>query len=287
MPLITRFDPWQSSQCTCPPKLTFNPYTGCSHNCVYCYAQSYIPRFQDCRPKKNLLKRLEREAANLKGETISIANSSDPYPHLEGELGLTRECLRTLSRSNCRIQIITKSSLVTRDADILSKTPATVALTITTDDDDVARLIEPQAPSPTARLKTAETLISRGIPVSVRIDPIIPFVNEDYAKLIAKLASFGVKHITASTFKAKRDSWKRLAMAMPEAAEKLKSLYWSQGERANGCTLLPRDLRLKLLTNVRKQALRNGIEFAACREGLSQLNTVACDGSWLLPRLET
>jgi DNA repair photolyase len=286
MPLITRFDPWQSSQCTCPPKLTFNPYTGCSHNCVYCYAQSYIPRFQDCRPKKNLLKRLEHEAVKLKGETISIANSSDPYPHMEAELGLTRQCLQILSRSNCRIQIVTKSSLVTRDANLLREKPSTVAVTITTEDDETAKKLEPHAPTPNERLKAIETLIHKGIQVSARIDPIIPFVNDNPAKLINTLAETGVKHITSSTYKVKRDNWQQFAAAMPEEAKKLKPLYWNQGERANGCLWLPRDLRLKLLTNVRKQTLRNGIEFAVCREGLSQLNTAPCDGSWLLLRLE-
>jgi len=287
VPLITRFDPWQSSQCTCPPKLTFNPYTGCSHNCVYCYASSYIPRFADCRPKKDLLKRLEREASKLKGETVSISNSSDPYPLMERELGLTRECLEILSRSRCRIQIVTKSTLVTRDADLLSEEPATVALTITTDDDDLAKQIESQAPSPTERFKAVETLIGKGVPVSVRIDPIIPFVNDNPAKLLAELACLGVKHVTASTYKVKRDNWKRFSNSMPEQGEKLNPLYFFEGERANSCVLLPMDLRLKLLTSVRRMALSHGIKFAVCREGLSQLNTACCDGSWLLPKLET
>jgi DNA repair photolyase len=287
VPLITRFDPWQSSQCTCPPKLTFNPYTGCSHNCVYCYARSYIPRFTECRPKKNLLKRLEHEAQKLNGETISIANSSDPYPQMEAELGLTRKSLQILSLGNCRIQIITKSNLVTRDVDLLREKPSTVALTITTEDERTAKKLEPHAPTPSERLKAVKTLIKKGIPVSARIDPIIPFVNDNPKNLIKKLAEIGVKHVTASTYKAKRDSWKRFATAMPEQAEKLKPLYWSQGEHANGCILLPRDLRLKILTNARSMVLSAGIKFAVCREGLSQLNTACCDGSWLLPRLET
>jgi len=287
MPLITRFDPWQSTLCTCPSKLTFNPYTGCSHNCIYCYAYSYILHFQDCRPKKNLIRRLEREASKLKGETVSMSNSSDPYPHMEGELGITRECLKTLSHSNCRIQIITKSTLVTRDVDLLREKPSTVAVTITTEDEDTAKKLEPDAPTPNERMKAVETLIQKGIHVSARIDPIIPFVNDNPAKLVATLAETGVKHITASTYKAKRDSWQRFAAAMPEQAEKLKPLYWSQGERANGCVLLPKDLRLKLLTNVRSMALSHEMKFAVCREGLIHLNTAACDGSWLLPNLET
>jgi DNA repair photolyase len=283
VPVIARFDPWRSSLCTCPPKLTFNPYTGCDHACVYCYASSYIPRFADCRPKKDLPQSLQREAAKLKGETVSMSNSSDPYPRLEAETGLTRKCLAILAQSNCRIQVITKSSLVTRDADLLSKVPSTVAVTITTDDDAKARLIEPHAPSATERLKTVETLIRKGIPVSVRVDPVIPFVNDDPKSLIATLASMDVKHVTSSTYKVKRDNWQRFAVAMPEIAEKLKTLYFSEGEKVGGYVLLPKTFRLKLLNAVRSLATENGMKFGVCRENLSQLNTAACDGSWLLP----
>ncbi len=283
MSVISRFDPWRSSLCTCPPKLTFNPYTGCDHACVYCYASSYIPRFADCRPKKGLPQSLQREAAKLKGETVSMANSSDPYPRLEAKAGLTRKCLAILAQSNCRIQVITKSSLVTRDADLLGKVPSTVAVTITTDDDAKAKLIEPHAPSATERLKTVETLIRKGIPVSVRVDPVIPFVNDNPKSLIAALASMGVKHVTSSTYKIKRDNWQRFAAAMPETAEKLKTLYFSEGEKAGGCVLLPKAFRLKLMSAVRSLAVENGMKFGVCRENLSQLNTAPCDGSWLMP----
>ncbi|MEM2999744.1 MAG: radical SAM protein [Candidatus Bathyarchaeia archaeon] len=282
MALISRFDPWRSSLCTCPPKLTFNPYTGCDHACVYCYASSYIPRFSECRPKSDLLRRLQREAATLKGETVSIANSSDPYPRIEAEALLTRMCLAILAQSNCRIQIITKSTLVTRDIDLLGKAPSAVALTITTDDEDVAKLLEPNAPAPAERLKTVETLIAKGIPVSVRIDPIIPFVNDKPERLIDTLASISVKHVTASTYKIKPDNWMRFSAAMPLAAEKLRPLYFEQGEKKGGYTLLPADLRLRLLSSIRRLATANGMKFGVCRESLTQLNTAACDGSWLL-----
>jgi DNA repair photolyase len=193
-------------------------------------------------------------------------------------------CLAILAQSNCRIQIITKSTLVTRDADLLSKAPCTVALTITTDDDNLARLIEPHAPSSTERLKTVEALICKGIPVSVRIDPVIPFVNDNPKSLISTLASLGVKHVTSSTYKIKRDNWQRFAMTLPETAEKLKPLYFSEGEKAGGYTLLPKTLRLKLMSTVRRIATENGVKFGVCRENLSHLNTASCDGSWLLPK---
>lgn len=264
--------------------MTFNPYTGCDHQCLYCYASSYIQNFQDIHPKKELLATLKREAAKLSGETISLSNSSDPYPRIEASEGLTRRCLEVLAECNCRIQIITKSNLVTRDDDLLSKVPATVALTITTGDDNLARIIEPYAPPPSQRIRAAQDLTKAGIPVSVRIDPIIPALNDQPQKLISELASVGVKHITASTYKAKPDNWTRLTHAFPKVMEQLKPLYFQQGERVGGSVLLPKDYRFKLLKGVRDLAVDCDLGFGVCREGLAELNTAACDGSWLMPK---
>ena len=283
MPLISRFDPWRSGLCTCPPKLTFNPYTGCDHGCLYCYATSYVQNFREIHPKKDLLAILKREASKLCGETISIANSSDPYPRAEATEGLTRRSLEILSESNCRIQVITKSNLVTRDDDLLSKVPSTVALTITTDDEALAKKIEPHAPSPNQRIRAAQDLLKAGIPVSVRIDPLIPNINDQPHKLIATLASIGIKHVTASTYKAKPDNWMRLTQAFPNQTAVIKPLYFGQGERVGGNVLLPKDYRFKLLRGVRDLALAGGMRFGVCREGLAELNTAPCDGSWQMP----
>jgi DNA repair photolyase len=280
--LISNFDPWRSKLCTCPPKLTFNPYTGCDHACVYCYASSYIPKFSKCRPKKDLVPRLKKEAVKLKGELMSISNSSDPYPNLEAKTGLMRKCLEILSRHDYKIQIITKSNLVIRDIDILKKIPSMVTLTITTDNDNISKVLEPNAPSPSERLKAAETLIRKGIPTSARIDPIIPFVNDNPESLIDNLASIGVKHITSSTYKIKPDNWKRFSIALPKIAEKLKPFYFEKGEKIGRCTYLPKEWRLKLMKKVGVLAKNYGIQFGTCREGLSHLNTATCDGSWLI-----
>ena len=282
MPLISTFDPWRSNLCTCPPKLTFNPYTGCDHACVYCYASSYIPKFFRCRPKKDLIPRLKRETAKLKGELISISNSSDPYPSLEAETGLMRKCLEILSRCNCKIQVVTKSNIMVRDIDFLKKTQSMVTLTITTDNDNISKIIEPNAPPSSQRLKAAETLIRKGIPTSVRVDPIIPFANGNPENLVETLASIDVKHITSSTYKVKPDNWKRFSMALPKTAEKLKPFYFEKGERIGRSIYLPKELRLKLMEKVAVLAKKYGIQFGTCREGLSHLNTATCDGSWLI-----
>jgi DNA repair photolyase len=284
VPLISSFDPWRSGLCTCPPKLTLNPYTGCDHQCTYCYASSYIPNFRDCHPKKDLLPTLRKEAAKLKGETISIANSSDPYPRIEAQEGLTRRCLEVLAGNNCKIQIITKSDIVARDDDLLSKVPATVALTITTDNEFIAKIIEPNAPTPNKRIQAAQTLIKAGVSVSVRIDPIIPQINDKPQKLIKTLSSMGIKHITCSTYKAKSDNWNRLSEALPKVMEQLKPLYFQEGEKVGGSALLPSAMRYKLLKDIRDSVLAEGMQFGVCREGLHALSTAACDGSWLMPK---
>ena len=280
--MITAFDPWRSKLCTCPPKLTFNPYTGCDHACVYCYASSYIPKFFNCKPKKDLIPRLKREAVKLKGEIVSIANSSDPYPNLEAKTGLMRKCLEILSQQKCKIQIITKSNLVVRDIDLLRKMPSMVSLTITTDDDNIAKLIEPHAPSSSERLKAVGTLIETDVPTSVRIDPIIPFMNDNPENLVKTLASMNVKHVTGSTYKVKLDNWQRFSTALPKTAEKLKPLYFEKGEKIGRYTYLPKDLRLKQMKTMGAMAEKYGMKFGTCREGLSHLNTAVCDGSWLL-----
>jgi DNA repair photolyase len=279
--LLTVFDPWKSQLCTCPDKLTFNPYTGCDHGCLYCYASSYIPRFHDCRPKKNLQSRLKREAAQLNGELVSISNSSDPYPRLEQKTGLTRKCLKILAESCCRLQIVTKSDLVVRDIDILREVPCVVSITVLTTDDMLSRKLEPGAPVSSRRLKAIETLVEEDIPTTVRIDPVIPFLNDDLAGLVETVASLGAQHITCSTYKVKPDNWKRFSAGFPEIAEKLKPLYFDKGERIGRSTYLPKNLRFSLIKKVKELAEENNLKFGCCREGFS-LNSAVCDGSWTI-----
>ena len=286
MTLITSFDPWHSNLCKCPKKLTFNPYTGCDHHCIYCYASSYIPNHQQIRTKKSLLSNLKREAAKLNGEILALSNSSDPYPTIEAKLELTRQCLRIIAASDCRLQIITKSDLVTRDIDLIKNMNCTVTLTLTTLKDELAEILEPQAPPPSRRLKAIYNLVSHGIPVAVRIDPIIPTLNDNPAKLISQLAKLGVKHITSSTYKVKPDNWTRLKLALPKTAETIAPLYFGRGEKVGGNLLLPKSIRFKIMKKISELVQTHGLMFGVCREGFNELNSASCDGSWLLPKIK-
>lgn len=282
--ILREFDPWESELCTCPLKLSLNPYTGCPHGCLYCYASSYIPHFSSCRPKVDLLRRLDREATRIgPGHIAAISNSSDPYPPVEKELGLTRECLRILKDRDFRVQIVTKSDLVARDIDLIAGMIATVAITVTTLDDSLSRRLEPGAPSPRRRLSAIKALTEAEIPVSARIDPIIPGINDcRIEELVNSLYSAGVRHITSSTYKSRPDSMKRIISAFPEEGEALKTLF-SQGERISGSRYLPENVRSSILEGVNGHARKAGITFSTCREGFAFERGVSCDGSHLLP----
>ncbi len=278
--LLAPFDPWKSKLCTCPDKLSFNPYTGCNHRCLYCYS-TYIPNFFNARPKERLLIRLEKELRKIKpGTLISMSNSSDPYPKIEEELELTRSSLKMFKDRDLRVLVITKSDLVTRDLDILREMRSAVAITITTLDEALAEKIEPNAPSPKRRLKALKRVSEAGVPAILRLDPVIPLLSESVEEVLEK-ASF-VDHVVSSTLKLRADSYSRLSKAFPELKDKFKELYFKRGEKIGGSWYLKRELRLKLLSRVAKKCEELGLSYAFCREGF-RFKARSCDGSHLIP----
>lgn len=281
--VVSLFDPWQSRLCTCPKKYSLNPYTGCSHGCVYCYITSYIPRGFKARLKKNLLKQLKRELTKLDPRIpVTISNSSDPYQPLEKDYRQTRACLELLKNFNFKVQIVTKGDLVVRDAQLLAEMRAAVAITITTLDDAIAAKLEPFAPPPECRLRALQHLAERDIPVACRIDPIIPGINDDVAELVKELADIGVSHVTSSTFKPRPDSWRRFSEAFPEAAARLKELYFEKGTRMQNSYYLPEEVRFRLMQRVRDACDKHGVTFATCREDFKLNTAPSCDGTHLL-----
>ncbi|MEM1748789.1 MAG: radical SAM protein [Sulfolobales archaeon] len=284
--VVRMFDPWGSKLCTCPLKYNLNPYTGCSHGCIYCYARTYIKDFNRPRVKEKLLINIAADLSKIPANMlITMSNSSDPYTPPEGRLAVTREVLKKVLGRGHPLLIITKSDLVVRDIDILQEGRVVVSVTITTIDDSTAKLLEPNAPPPSKRLKALKTLTEHGIVTTVRIDPIIPYINDDEGmlkELIRELADIGVAQITASTLKVRSDILSNVCRAFPEVASKLRTLY-AKGEKLDNYTYLPRELRLKYLTYVRNLSYERGIPFTTCRESLPITTPgIACDGSTFL-----
>ena len=274
------FDPWRSKLCTCPFKYTLNVYTGCDHACVYCYITSYIPKAFKIRIKENLLPNLERELQKFnKNFIIALSYSSDPYPTIDKDLRITRKVLELFKKYNVRCLILTKSNLFEQDLDLLKDLKCAIGITVTTIDEEKARLLEPNAPSPQERIKALKKAKKEGIPVYARIDPIIPFYTwKEFDETLDEL-SF-VSHITVSTLKLRADSWRRMEVKFPELMKKLSLLY-KKGDKINGYYYLPRKTRLKILEEARKKIKEKGITFGSCREGY--YSYPSCDASHLVP----
>lgn len=269
MRVIREFDPWKSELCTCPKKYSFNPYTGCAHRCLYCYA-TYIPRFYHLREKKNLFRNLERDLKVLPEKAlISMSNSSDPYPPVEREREITRNCLKILKDYDVRLLIVTKSDIVVRDVDILSEMRCAVSITITGLD-----FLEPNAPPTERRVKAMKELKECGIPTILRFDPIIPRLNR-----LSIIEDCIPDHVVTSTLKLKPDSLARVSGVVPE----IKSIY-KHGEKIGGYIYLPKEKRFKMLKRIEEYCKNLGISCAFCREGF-EFDADSCDGSHLITQI--
>lgn len=218
------------------------------------------------------------------GILISLANSSDPYPPMEKDLHLTRGCIQILKDRGCRLQIVTKSDLVSRDSDLLAIMPSVVSITLTTLCSDLSRRLEPGAPMPGKRLEAMRFLRNRGVPVSARLDPIIPGINDsEIEDLVYAVCKEGAQHITSSTYKARPDSLKRIKEAFPEESKDLAAMF-ERSSRRSGYRYLPEEVRIELMARMKKAAFENSVTFSTCREGLSRDPEVYCDGSHLISK---
>lgn len=172
---------------------SINPYRGCEHGCIYCFARpshsfmglsAGLDFETTLYAKPNAAQLLERELAkkNYKPRTIAIGTNTDPYQPIEKQWRVTREILEVLEAANHPVGIVTKSALVTRDIDILSRMAskglAKVCVSITSLDRRLSRVMEPRAAIPGLRLKTIRDLSKAGIPTSTMVAPVIPALTD-------------------------------------------------------------------------------------------------------------
>jgi DNA repair photolyase len=182
---------------------SINPYRGCEHGCIYCYARPshcYLGHSAGLDFETKLYAKsdaaalLEREFAKpgYRPTTIALGGNTDPYQPIERQRRITRSILEVMARTSHPLGIITKSALVTRDIDILqpmaAKGLAKVAVSITTLDRRVARAMEPRAATPSRRLETVRQLSQAGIPVTVMVAPIIPGLTDHEIEPILEAA---------------------------------------------------------------------------------------------------
>jgi DNA repair photolyase len=172
---------------------SINPYRGCEHGCIYCYARPYheylglsagLDFETKIMVKEDAPLLLRRELASRKWvpQVLGISGVTDPYQPVERRLRITRGCLEVLAEFRNPLGIVTKNHLVTRDLDILREMAAheaaVVNLSITTLDPGLARVMEPRASAPSGRLEAVRELSEAGVPVCVLVAPVIPALND-------------------------------------------------------------------------------------------------------------
>jgi DNA repair photolyase len=277
------FRPSGKSLCTCMPKYSINTYLGrCEHHCIYCYSSKFPVFRGKVRPNQVLVENFESMVMYKKRKLpVMICSNTDPYQPLEREYEITRKCIEILLKHGFPPFIFTKSNLVTRDVDLLRKTNAIVAMTITTIKNEKQKEIEPGAPATDKRLSALEELSQKGVKTIARIDPIIPMLTDDKDELrllVQAVARAGARHITTATLKPVAGFFPRLKKVDPELHSKLRPLYM-RGKLLVGYRYLAEDRRREIILNVRKLAEQAGVTFGSCREGFPELNTASCDGA--------
>ena len=183
---------------------SINPYRGCEHGCIYCFARpthAYLGLSPGLDFETKILfkpdaaKLLVAELASPKyrPDVVAMGTNTDPYQPVERELKITRQILRVLSDFNNPVGIVTKNHMVTRDIDILAdmakRNLAEVFLSVTTLDKDLARTMEPRASAPHRRLDAIRALAAAGVPVGVMTAPMIPGLNDHEMEAILEAAA--------------------------------------------------------------------------------------------------
>jgi DNA repair photolyase len=234
-----------------PFRHTINAYRGCAHACTYCFARpthGYLGldggRDFERRivVKVNAVERLRAELRDpaLERETIAMGTNTDPYQPCEGRYRLTRGIAEVLAERGQRFSILTKSTMIVRDIPVLADAAASglfrAAFSIGTLDDEVARLTEPGAPPPSARIEALARLVEAGIPCSVLIAPVIPDISDDPAGIEAVVraaASAGATSVTPILLHLRPGvrelfmPW--LAEVRPELVARYEALYRDAG----------------------------------------------------------
>lgn len=284
MQVLRKFKP--PFQCYGAERYVINPYTACSHGCIYCYGVRFWQKRKP-EPKEYLVAQLKEEAKRKKKILpVEISTIVDPYIPMEKETETTRRILELLL-SKFPVILVTKSDLVLRDVDLLKRGQCIVEISLTTSNPQLERILEPGAPSFDKRVNAIGKLVENGILVSPRIDPIIPHVNDDphdLRKIVQSLSEAGAKHITSSTMKADFLVLRALARAFPSEYTKISSLYQDKGQRIGVEYYLPEDTRINLMGMLYEICNEFGISFATCREGFTFFDTGMCDGLHLLQR---
>ena len=226
-------------------RYSINPYNGCGFGCIYCDSRSeryHLPEnfSSEISAKENAAALLDRRFSNtrrLLPDPVCMSGTTDPYQKAEVSFGITRSCLEVFAKHSFPLHLVTKSTLVRRDAQLLNeigrKSWCSVSFTITSPRKEIARIIEPGAPAPQARFKTLELLKQQSnLQVGINLMPIIPFFTDDKShlkRLVQMAADSGSDYILFAGLslrdKQKKYFLKNLFQYSPDVCAEIMRLY--------------------------------------------------------------
>jgi DNA repair photolyase len=245
-----------------------NPYIGCSHACIYCYARSYALRrgrsekwgsYVDV--KKNIVEVLEKEVKRkLKRGVVGISTLTDAYQPIESTRCLTKRCLKLLLENGFHVAIQTKSDLVLRDLELMVgySNEISIGVTITTLDKELARKIEPGASDPERRIEILSRASSAGLGTWIFIGPIMPYLTDDKIKELLDVAqSIRVGEVLFDRLNMRPGVWSSVSSFLkadyPELLLKYEEIFY-------GKTQFYQSLKERL----RVEAAERGLKYSFC-----------------------
>jgi len=274
----------------CYSILRLDPYKGCSFHCSYCFT-NFLPGKQKSAslPVTGFLRAFDKIVEKLKQSPIlmmpfRLSALTEPFPPIEEKTMLSLNLLKLALKRNLKIIISTKSSIIAKEPwigtikDLNDRGNIVVQLTLTTIDERISKLLEPGAPLPSERLKTIEKISKENVPVIVRLQPIIPFINDDLdslEELVQQVSSAGAKQIIAECYRFL--SWKDLdrisAYFNSEIRRKINNPeLWEKFPY--GSHKRPKEsYRRSIYESLLRLASRYNLLFSTCREGMYRLHT--------------
>lgn len=214
---------------------SLNAYTGCAHACVYCYArfmQRFHPhpepwgRFVDV--KVNAVEALKRQLRRARPGDVFVSSACDGWQPVEAERRLTRRCCELLLEHGFQVNVLTKSELVLRDLDLFAGRKARIGVTLTTLDEPLRRLWEPQASSVEARLRVIEEARGRGLKTAVMLGPLLPFLSdteEAIRALFQRVAQVRPDAVWTDALNPRPRVWPAVAALLGERFPDLRERY--------------------------------------------------------------
>jgi DNA repair photolyase len=244
---------------------SLNPYTGCAHGCIYCYAPATL-RYGGPEPwgtfvtaKTNIPAVLERELRKMPRGVVGISTVTDPYQPVENRLKLTRSCLEVLQAKQFPVCIQTKSALVVRDIDLIRDfRDIEVGLTVTTVDGEASAIIEPGASLPRERLDALKQLSDAGIPTWAFVGPLVPGLVDEagLTHLLTSVKQAGATKVLVDRLRLKPGLWQRMEPALqgkPEVLDACRQALFKDPGAFNGlreqAVIICKDLKLECELN--------------------------------------